>query len=157
LVPALSVTCAENENGPLLKGVPLIVPLAPRTVAQNSELTDHAYGGDPPAAATPGIRSSNTPAGSDDVVWSRRGLIVSDTAAVAEIDALSVTRTVTLLDPAVPGVPDIVPPLARLSPEERSFAIDHECWRSPAARAPVNTQFPRCPPEVTMSMLKTGG
>jgi hypothetical protein len=42
--------------------------------------------------------------------------MVSDNAAVAVADARSVTRTVTLLDPAVPGVPDIVPPAARLNP-----------------------------------------
>jgi hypothetical protein len=42
--------------------------------------------------------------------------MVRDNAAVAEADALSVTRTVKLLDPAVPGVPDMVPPAARLNP-----------------------------------------
>ena len=57
------------------------------------------------------------PAGSDDVVIPRAGgLMVIDKAAVTEADALSVTRTVKLLGPAVPGVPDIVPPGARLSP-----------------------------------------
>ena len=44
------------------------------------------------------------------------GLIVIDKAAVVEIEALSVTRTVKLFGPAVPGVPDIVPPAARLNP-----------------------------------------
>ena len=34
-----------------------------------------------------------------------------------ETDALSVTRTVKLFGPAVPGVPDIVPPAARVNPE----------------------------------------
>jgi hypothetical protein len=43
-------------------------------------------------------------------------LIVSDSAAVVETDALSVTFTVKLLDPAALGVPDIVPPADRLSP-----------------------------------------
>jgi hypothetical protein len=42
--------------------------------------------------------------------------MVKDNAAVAETDALSVTRTVKLLGPAVPGVPDSVPPAARLNP-----------------------------------------
>ena len=45
------------------------------------------------------------------------GLIVIDKAAVVEIEALSVTRTVKLFGPAVPGVPDIVPPAARVNPE----------------------------------------
>jgi hypothetical protein len=53
-------------------------------------------------------------------------LIASESAAVAEADALSVTRTVKLLDPAVPGVPDIVPPAARLSPAGTDpLATDH--------------------------------
>ena len=57
------------------------------------------------------------PAGSDDVVIPKAaGLMLSDKAAVAEADALSVTRTVKLLSPAVPGVPDSVPPAARLNP-----------------------------------------
>jgi hypothetical protein len=56
------------------------------------------------------------PAGSDDVEIPNGGLIVMESAAVAEVDALSVTRTVKFFDPAVPGVPDIVPPAARLNP-----------------------------------------
>ena len=44
------------------------------------------------------------------------GLIVSDNAFVAVPTALSVTLTVKLLDPAVPGVPEIVPPAARAQP-----------------------------------------
>jgi hypothetical protein len=57
------------------------------------------------------------PAGSDDVVIPKAGgLIVKDNAAVAEVDALSVTRTVKLLGPAAPGVPDMVPAAARLNP-----------------------------------------
>jgi hypothetical protein len=43
-------------------------------------------------------------------------LIVNDSAAVVETDALSVTFTVKLLDPAVAGVPEIVPPADRLKP-----------------------------------------
>src|SRR5207253_880255 len=42
--------------------------------------------------------------------------MVSESALVTEVGALSVTRTVKLLDPAVPGVPDMVPPAARLNP-----------------------------------------
>ena len=57
------------------------------------------------------------PAGSDDVVIPKAGeLMVSDNAAVADADALSVTRTVKVLDPAALGVPDMVPPAARLNP-----------------------------------------
>ena len=58
------------------------------------------------------------PEGSDDAVMRKAGeLIVIDKAAVVEIDALSVTLTVKLFGPAVPGVPDIVPPAARVNPE----------------------------------------
>ena len=68
------------------------------------------------------------PAGSDDVVIPKAaGLMVSDNAAVAEAEALSVTRTVKLLDPAVPGVPDSVPPCARLNPAGSApLATAHE-------------------------------
>ena len=49
------------------------------------------------------------------------------TAGDALVDALSVTRTVKLLDPAVPGVPDIVPPAARLKPAGSvPLDTDHE-------------------------------
>ena len=57
------------------------------------------------------------PAGSDEVVTVRAGgLIVRESAAVADADALSITLTVTFAVPAVVGVPDIVPPAARVSP-----------------------------------------
>ena len=57
------------------------------------------------------------PAGSEDVEMLKAGgLIVIDKEAVVDTDALSVTRTVKLLGPAVPGVPDIVPPVARVNP-----------------------------------------
>ena len=74
------------------------------------------------------------PAGSDDVVIAKGGgLTVSDSAFVTEAGALSVTRTVKLLDPAVPGVPDIVPPAARLNPagSDPLDVIDHEYGGDP--------------------------
>ena len=57
------------------------------------------------------------PAGSDNVVILNTGLTVSDSAFVVLPLALSVTRTVKLLDPEIPGVPDIVPAAARFNPE----------------------------------------
>ena len=68
------------------------------------------------------------PAGSDNVVIPKAGgLMAKDNAAVAEADALSVTRTVKLLGPAVPGVPDMVPPGARLNPAGSApLATAHE-------------------------------
>jgi hypothetical protein len=60
------------------------------------------------------------------------GLIVSDSAAVVDPDALSVTRTVKLLDPAAPGVPEIVPPAERLKPVGSDpVATDHEYGGEP--------------------------
>jgi hypothetical protein len=68
------------------------------------------------------------PAGSDDVVIPKAGgLTVIDKAAEVEVDALSVTRTVKRLGPAVPGVPDMVPAAARLNPAGSDpLATDHE-------------------------------
>ena len=73
------------------------------------------------------------PAGSDDVVIPKAGgLMLSDNAAVAEADALSVTRTVKLLGPAVPGVPDIVPTAARVNPAGSApIATAHEYGGDP--------------------------
>ena len=77
------------------------------------------------------------PAGSDDVVILKAGgLIVSDSAFVVLPLALSVTRTVKLLDPAVPGVPEIVPPAARLNPAGSDPAdTDHEYGGDPPEAA----------------------
>jgi hypothetical protein len=73
------------------------------------------------------------PAGSDDVVIPKAGgLMVKDKAAIAETDALSVTRTVKLLVPAAPGVPDMVPCAARLNPAGSApLATDHEYGGDP--------------------------
>jgi len=79
------------------------------------------------------------PAGRDDVVILKvGGLIVSENAAVAETEALSVTRTAKLFAPAAPGVPDIVPPAARLNPGGSDpLAIDHEYGGDPPAAPSV--------------------
>ena len=58
--------------------------------------------------------------------------MVSESAFVVDVDALSVTRTVKLLDPAVPGVPDIVPLAARLNPAGSDpLATDQEYGGDP--------------------------
>jgi len=52
--------------------------------------------------------------------------MTSDSAAVADTEALSVTFNVKLLDPALSGVPEIVPPAERLNPEGSDpLATDH--------------------------------
>ena len=64
------------------------------------------------------------------------GLTVTDRAAVAEADALSVTLTVKLACPAVLGVPDSVPPAARLRPAGSDpLATDHEYGGDPPEAA----------------------
>jgi hypothetical protein len=79
------------------------------------------------------------PAGSDAVVIPKAGeLIVIDNAAVADADALSVTRTVKVLDPAALGVPDMVPPAARLNPAGNvPLATVHEYGGDPPDAASV--------------------
>ena len=80
------------------------------------------------------------PAGSDEVaIPNAAALIVKESALItagdALVDALSVTRTVKLLDPAVPGVPDIVP-AARLKPAGSvPLATDHEYGGVPPVAA----------------------
>jgi len=62
----------------------------------------------------------------DVVIPSPGGLMTSDSAAVADTEALSVTFNVKLLDPALSGVPEIVPPAERLNPEGSDpLATDH--------------------------------
>jgi hypothetical protein len=67
-------------------------------------------------------------AGTEDVViTSVGGLIVSDSAAVAEPEALSVTLTIMFADPTAVGLPEIVPLADKLSPAGRvPLASDHE-------------------------------
>src|ERR1019366_6450754 len=109
-VDALSVTRTVKLLDPGVPGVPDMVPAAARlNPAGNVPLaTDHEYGGDPPVAASVWEYATPTvPVGSDNVVIPKAGeLIVIDKPAVAEADALSVTRTVKLLGPAGQGVPD---------------------------------------------------
>ena len=67
------------------------------------------------------------PAGNDDVVMPKAGgLMANDRAAVADPDALSVTFTVKLLDPAAPGEPVMLPAAERPNPAGSvPLAIDH--------------------------------
>jgi hypothetical protein len=61
-------------------------------------------------------------------------LISRDSAFVVLAPPFSVTRTVKLLDPAVPGVPEIVPPADRLKPAGSDpLATDHTYGGVPPA------------------------
>ena len=131
LTPALSATLTVKADVPAAEGVPLIVPVGLRLSppGREPELSDHVYGGDPPnAMRTCEYGVPTVPPGSADVMIPRPGaLMVSDNAAVAEAEALSVTFTVKLADPAVLAVPDIVPASERLRPAGRvPLASDHE-------------------------------
>ena len=66
------------------------------------------------------------PAGNEDVLMLNAGaLISSDSGMLADADALSVTLTVKLTDPAAVGVPEIVP-AERVSPAGSDpLASDH--------------------------------
>jgi hypothetical protein len=115
----LSVTFTVKLLGPPVPGVPEIVPPADRVNPAGSVPTDtvQVYGVNPPEAVSACEYAVPTvPAGSDAVVIVKAGLIVSDSAFVMLPLALSVTFTVKLVDPAVPGVPEIVPPADRVNP-----------------------------------------
>jgi hypothetical protein len=131
----LSVTFTVKLLDPAAPGVPEIVPPADRLNPAGSDPTDtdHEYGADPPEAASACEYAVPTvPVVSDVVVISNAALIVSDSAFVAFLLALSVTFTVKLLVPAVPGVPEIVPPADRLSPAGRDpIDTDHEYGGDP--------------------------
>jgi hypothetical protein len=110
-----------NPKEPPFTGVPLMVPeeLGVSPPGRLPEVTDHVYGGVPPEAARACEYGVPTvPAGSDDVVIPKAGAVMaSESAAVVDTWALSVTRTVKLLVPAAPGVPDIVPLADRVNPD----------------------------------------
>jgi hypothetical protein len=75
------------------------------------------------------------PAGSDEVpILNAAGLIVSESAFVIFALVLSVTFTVKLLVPAVPGVPEIVPPADKVNPAGSvPTDTDHEYGGTPPA------------------------
>jgi hypothetical protein len=99
LIARLSATCTMNPNMPAFDGVPVMAPLLLRLSppGRAPELIDQVYGGVPPDAPRVCEYGAPTvPAGSDDVVTVRAGgLIIRESAAVAEADALSVAFTVT--------------------------------------------------------------
>lgn len=79
------------------------------------------------------------PAGSEAVLmFSAGGLMLRDSVAVVEADALSVTLNVKLADPALVGLPEIVPPASRVRPAGSDPpASDQEYGGDPPAAASV--------------------
>jgi len=59
------------------------------------------------------------PLGSDDVVTVSAGVMATVSDAVADCDALSLTRAVKVLDPALVGVPEMLPPAESDNPAGR--------------------------------------
>ena len=97
------------------------------------------------------------PAGSDDVVTDTGGgLIVRESDAVADPAALSVARTVKLLDPATFGVPEMAPLAERLSPRVGIHppTTTYTAAIRPTLRVIANTLRRRCRPPVTMSLRR---
>ena len=125
---ALSVTLTVKLEDAAAVGVPEIVPAERLNPAGSDPVAmDHVYGGDPPVAFSGCEYAMPTvPAGKEEVVMLKPGaLITSDRGALADTDALSVTLTVKLEDPAAVGVPEIVLP-ERLNPAGSDpAAMDH--------------------------------
>jgi hypothetical protein len=71
--------------------------------------------------AVPAVPGGNA----DVVIFSAGAMMVSDSAAVADDDALSVTLTAKLVEPAVVGVPEIVLPASPNPPGSDPLEIDH--------------------------------
>jgi hypothetical protein len=114
----LSVTLTVKPDVPAAVGVPeIVLPARVNPAGSDPLATDQVYGGVPPDAfSVCEYPTPTVPAGNDEVLMFNAGaLIVSDSPALADPEALSVTLTVKLDDPAAVGVPEIVPP-ARFSP-----------------------------------------
>ena len=130
----LSTTLSVKLDEPAATGVPLIIPSASFSPAGSDPLaTDHVYGGVPPVTLiaceypVPAV-----PAGNEDVVMFNAGaLIVSNSGALADDDALSVTLTVMLEEPGVVGVPEIVLPASPSPAGSDPLEIDHVYGGSP--------------------------
>jgi hypothetical protein len=125
---ALSVTLTVKPTDPAELGVPdIVAPERLNPAGSDPFATDQVYGGIPPLALSVCEYATPTmPAGIGGVVILKAGAVMTiDSAAVADPDALSVTFTLKLEEPAVVGLPEIVPP-ARLSPAGRDpLATDH--------------------------------
>ena len=67
------------------------------------------------------------PPGSDDVVTVSEGAVIATVSeAVADWEALSVARTVKVLDPATVGVPEMLPAVESVNPAGSvPLASDH--------------------------------
>ena len=118
---ALSVARTVKVLDPAAVGVPaMVAPVSVRPAGRVPLASDQVYGAVPPDAASDcEYAVPTTPFGNDDVeTVSVAGLIAIVSDAVAVLEALSVTRTVKVLDPAAVGVPAMVAPVS-VSPAGR--------------------------------------
>ena len=130
----LSFTFTVKLDDPAVVGVPeIVLPERLSPAGRDPLATDHVYGGVPPVTLiaceypVPAV-----PAGNEDVVMFNAGaLIVSNSGALADDDALSVTLTVMLEEPVVVGVPEIVLPASPSPPGSDPLEIDHVYGGSP--------------------------
>jgi hypothetical protein len=117
---ALSVTFTVTFAGPAFVGVPETTPPAERFRPAGKDPADtvQEYGGVPPDAPSDCEYAVPTvPGGREELLMlSAAGPIVSDSPAVVETEALSVTFAVKFEVPAVVGVPEIVPAADSVSP-----------------------------------------
>ena len=146
---ALSATFTVKLDEPAAIGVPdIVLPARLSPAGSDPLVTDHVYGGVPPVALSACEYAAPTiPAANDDVVILKAAaLIVNDRAAVADADALSVTFTVKLDEPAAVGVPDIVLP-ARLSPAGSDPLVTDHVYGGvpPVASSPCEYAAPTIP------------
>ena len=112
---ALSVARTVKVLDPAEVGVPaMVAPVSVSPAGKVPLASDQVYGGVPPDAASDcEYAVPTTPFGNDDVeTVSVAGLMVIVSDAVAVCDALSVTRTVNVLDPVAVGVPAMVAPVS---------------------------------------------
>ena len=119
---ALSVTRTVKLDEPVVVGVPeIVLPASVKPAGRVPLAIENVYGGDPPFAFSDcEYGTSTVPGAKEEVLMVKAGaLIVSDNAAVADTEALSVTLRVKLDDPAAEGVPEIVLP-ERLKPAGRA-------------------------------------
>jgi len=124
----LSVARTVKVLDPAAVGVPAIVaPVSVSPAGRVPLASDQVYGAVPPDAASDcEYAVPTTPFGNDDVVIDRvAGLMTIVSDAVAVRDALSVARTVKVVDPAAVGVPAMVAPVSVSPAGKVPLARDH--------------------------------
>ena len=121
IIPPPSLTCAVKLKVPELVGVPLNTPLLLKVNPPGKvpALTVQLYGSVPPEAVSVcEYETPTVPVGNGElvVIANAAGLIVNAKLLVADLPALSASRTLKLKLPAFVGVPLKTPVLLKPSP-----------------------------------------